>query len=82
MCILKIRVMLIDVYGTLIKELNIINITLKFILSTLQKYKKCYFYFKSSFYFYFFNHCSRTPVNTALKKKRCNKWAMKERVGE
>ena len=36
--------------GALIKKSNVLSITLKLMLSTLQKHKKCYFHFKTSFF--------------------------------
>jgi len=44
----------LSIFCLLIKKSNILSITLKLVLSTLQKHKKCYFYFKT-FSFSFLN---------------------------
>jgi hypothetical protein len=54
--------MLTGASETLVKKANVASIALEHVLSTPKKYKKCYFYFKISF-FRFFNQCSGAPVN-------------------
>jgi hypothetical protein len=54
--------MLTGAPGALVKESNVETITLELVLSTPQKYKKCYFYFKISI----FSSRPRALVNMTL----------------
>jgi hypothetical protein len=66
--VFKKRVMLTGASGALVKKANIVSIALEHVLSTPQKHKKCYFYFKISIS-RFLNQCPGAPVNMTLKKK-------------